>query len=788
MVEDDPRDAELILRELRNSGFDPIWQRVDTEADYLAGLEAGWDIVLSDYRLPQFNGLRALELLKERDLNIPFVIVSGTIGEETAVEAMKKGAADYLLKDRLARLGPAIDHALDQQQARKILRESEEHIRQERVLLRTLIDSIPDLIFLKDKDSVFLGCNKSFEKYAGLTEKELIGRTDFDLVARETALGYRRQDHALLVSGQARRTEEWIPFKGGGGGYFETVKTPYYGPDGKSLGLIGVSRDITERKQAAENMRIVLERLQMAAQAAQAGIWELDLSSNEASWDDQMFAIFGQKPGPDRKKGMDRWLQAMHPDDIGRYTALMEEVLDKKLPSFDIEFRITRANDDARRLIRSMGMVKYDTGGHAVRMIGLNRDVTGERQREEELARALAKEKELSEKARAGDRAKSEFLAVMSHEVRTPLNGILGFADLLSNAPSLSPECQSYSRIIVQSGEALLRILDDILDFSRLEAGRLQVEVSHFFPRKMLEEIRGLFMKEAEDKHLELAVSVDASTPRCLEGDAGRLRQVLLNLVGNAIKFTGRGSITISLHPAPDRTSHFIFSVKDTGDGIPSEQMERIFQPFTQVDSSISRRYGGTGLGLAISRRLIELMGGELTVRSELGQGSEFFMAVPLRVVEEEPAAAFPRKPIDATFAREHPLRILLVEDDSVNLKLIQSIVRRFGYEPLAAQNGREAVEIYRKEHPNCLFMDLQMPEMDGITATGIIRDLEKSSPETKPAFISALTANIFPSERRRCLDAGMNGYLNKPIKIPALAEMLATASAFENGVSPMGK
>jgi len=222
----------------------------------------------------------------------------------------------------------------------------------------------------------------------------------------------------------------------------------------------------------------------------------------------------------------------------------------------------------------------------------------------------------------------------------------------------------------------------------------------------------------------------------------------------------------------------FEFSVRDTGPGITAAQIERIFHPFTQADSSISRRFGGTGLGLTISRRLAELLGGRLEVRSERGEGAEFMVTVPLGVSDPatNPEPSPPPLALDETFAQEYPLKILLIEDDQVNLKLVVTLIRKLGYKPIAARNGREAVEIYRHEQPDCLLMDLQMPDLDGIEATAKIRALERASGYEHRAFIAALTANIFPADRERCFEAGMDGYLNKPVKLADLAEMLTRA------------
>jgi PAS domain S-box-containing protein len=545
--------------------------------------------------------------------------------------------------------------------------------------------------------------------------------------------------------------------------------------------IIAVGRDTTEHRGQQDAFRLTLERLQLAVKAGRTGIWDYNLATGAVDWDEQMLALYGRNRAV-LEPGESRWYASVHPDDAGALKEIFGRGKRGETESFETEFRIFRGADDAIRTIRAMGTVIRDRAGNPARMIGVNWDITEERAREGKLTEALAHEKELVQEAQAGERAKSEFLAVMSHEIRTPMNGVLGFAELLANFPTLPDECKNYASTIVQSGEALLRVLDDILDFSRLEAGKMEVEKAVFSPRAMLQEIRAMLVPAASEKMLKLLVVVDDEVPEYLSGDALRLRQILLNLVGNAVKFTESGSVTIGMWPAQRPTSGsamgYEFSVKDTGSGIAPGQMNRIFRPFTQADSSPSRRHGGTGLGLTISRRLAELLGGDLVVRSMPGQGSEFVVEVPLDSVAPGlgPDGETPPEALDTTFAAKYPLSILLVEDDRVNLKLILALIRRLGYEPIAAQNGKEAVELYRSEKPQCLLMDLQMPEMDGIEATEKIRAMERAAGNGHAAFIAALTANIFPMDRQRCFDVGMNSYLNKPVKLSTLATTLTQA------------
>lgn len=546
---------------------------------------------------------------------------------------------------------------------------------------------------------------------------------------------------------------------------------------------IGSLRSHLEARQGQEALLLTVKRMELAAKASKVGIWEWDIASGIVHWDEQMRTLYGTHPD-EPTPSYEEWQQQIHPDDVGRIQTELTTALESNGRPFDTAFRIILPAGNVIRHIRAQALVLRDGTDRPTRMLGTNWDVTEQVEREEMLRKNLETERALRLLASAGERAKSEFVAVMSHEIRTPMNGVLGFAELLLQSPTLSAENRELAQTIVSSGEALLRILDDILDFSRLEAGRLTIENQGFSPGELIEGTRALFSRKLQEKGLRFVLHLDEKIPARVLGDAGRIRQILVNLIGNAIKFTEEGSVTLTARTAHADSDHGLleFAVTDTGPGIAPERAHAIFEAFTQEDSSTSRRHGGTGLGLTISRRLAELMGGTLKLDPRAGPGATFVLRLPLVSAADTPETAQKKSesspPMDAGFAARHPLRILVAEDDKVNLKLMLGILVRLGYTPLAARNGAEAVRMCEGEAVDCILMDLQMPEMDGMEATRKIREREHLL-ALPPVFIAALTANILPEDRRRCLQAGMNAYLNKPIKSQAITDTLREARAF---------
>jgi signal transduction histidine kinase/DNA-binding response OmpR family regulator len=376
-------------------------------------------------------------------------------------------------------------------------------------------------------------------------------------------------------------------------------------------------------------------------------------------------------------------------------------------------------------------------------------------------SRDLRRQRDLAEEANL---SKSAFLANMSHEIRTPLNAVLGMMSLLLETP-LSASQREYVTTARASGAALLAVINDILDISKIEAGKLEIELNPFVLRECLDEAVGILTPKAQSKGLALACQVADDVPAAIESDAARLRQILVNLLDNAIKFTPHGevSLEVELGPEKDGLAELRFAVRDTGIGVPPDRMERLFQPFSQADSSMSRLYGGTGLGLVISQRLAERLGGRMWVESRPGQGSTFFFTLRGRPALTLPSRYTP-EPADlagSKLAERIPLRILLAEDNSINQRVGLLLLERMGYVADVAGNGIEVLEALRRQPYDLILMDVQMPFLDGLEATHRIRT---EFPAERQPRVVALTANVLREQREACLAAGMDDFVQKPI------------------------
>lgn len=458
--------------------------------------------------------------------------------------------------------------------------------------------------------------------------------------------------------------------------------------------------------------------------------------------------------------------QYVHEDDAAKVGQFLRHSLDQDGPHDELDCRF-RHRDGSWRWLVTKGGALVDTEGRVESFAGISRDVTERKEIEERLRRA-------KEEADAATRTKSEFLANMSHEVRTPLNGVMGMLQLMQMT-GLDREQTEYAETALESCRRLVRLLSDILDISRVEANMLSIRCAPLDMRDVLSQTRALFMPIAKDSGVEFSVSLDPSVPDGLFGDAARLQQVLANLVGNALKFTPDGSVSLEVSRLPDLGAgrcRLFFSVRDTGIGIPDDKLGALFRPFTQVSEGYTRSYQGAGLGLSICKRLVDLMGGGIAVISEVGVGTQIAFCLELETKDEADGNAAAR----ARFSTGSldGMRLLLVEDDAFSMVLAEKLLQRRGATVASVADGRQAIEALRRSDIDLVLMDIQMPDMDGIEATRAIRQ-GLAGDRARDVPILAMTAYAMVGDKDRFLEAGMDGYLSKPFEI---GELLGTIAA----------
>jgi PAS domain S-box-containing protein len=451
------------------------------------------------------------------------------------------------------------------------------------------------------------------------------------------------------------------------------------------------------------------------------------------------------------------WAESVHPDDLDAAQESFARIIDSGGGELR-DYRIIRP-DGSIRWVSDRGFAITGARGEVLRIAGIAEDITERKDAEEELRRT----KELAE---AANLAKSRFLANMSHEIRTPMNAIIGMTHLALEA-AVDDQQRQHLGTIRSSAEHLLVLLNDILDVSKIEAGHIELDSAPFALRATLGDTEQAMKARTEEKGLQLTYTIDLETPDDLVGDLHRLQQIIYNLVSNAVKFTEQGSIEVRVKPAElaDDQVILLFTVTDTGVGIPSDKHNKIFERFSQADTSSSRSYGGTGLGLAISRHLVGLLGGSIWVESEPGKGSRFlFTASFERGTGAGAKSTSPQAAPDSGEAKG--LRMLLVEDNPANQNLVVALLERKGHSVRVAGNGRQAIEAFAEQTFDFIFMDVEMPGLNGLDTTKIIRKNEQERGSSHIPIV-ALTAHALKGDKERCLEAGMDDYVAKPIQIP---------------------
>jgi len=626
-------------------------------------------------------------------------------------------------------------------------------------------------------DPVIIWTSPSYQALTGFCQDDTVGKGLLDIIAPDGPEGifnlictrilnnepYRGRVQARLANGETANC--WLrtlPRTDSDGEAFSLLALDF-GTTANSdvhptqVGQTDILNDDDRTQASTTDERF----LRMAVSASNIGLWEWHVPSNNVRYSAEWFTMLGYD-SDEFPPGFDTWNFLTNPEDTAAILEKADAAFVGSINSYTGIFRM-RCKDGSWKWIKATGEVlERDGEGKALMIIGTHVDHSVEMEREETLKTALAKAEE-------GEKAKSQFLAVMSHEIRTPLNGILGMLDALLDG-DLGREQLQHVEIAHRSANSLLRLLNDTLDVSKLESGNTELEMDTFNPADIVRDVTETFIPSATSKGLKVFTNVDSNVPQLVRGDSGKISQIILNLLGNALKFTNMGYVCTSLSFTPGEFKcKLTIAVTDTGPGIAKEAQANLFENFSQADSSISRRFGGTGLGLAICRGFAEVMGGTITLKSALDQGSTFTLTIPVDVVvnAENTVSADTVEHLDY---RGQNIQVLVAEDNEINQLVITKSLKHIGLDPVFAHNGQVACKMAEEQTFDVILMDIQMPIMDGVTATKAIR-AGKGACKNTP--IIAITANAMAGDRERYLDAGMTDYVPKPINRQTLYKAL---------------
>lgn len=666
-----------------------------------------------------------------------------------------------------------------------LIKQNEELIKAQENFLTVLTDNLPGMVGYWTKDLICTFANSAYLEWFGKTKQEMIGIRMQDLMG-EDLFNKNKPSIDKALKGEKVSFERTLVKANGEIGY----SWAHYIPDfqnGKVNGFYVLVSDITELKKAEIELKEITSRLAMATRAGGVGVWDYDLVNNILVWDDQMFTLYGVSR-ENFGGAYDAWLAGVHPDDKERGDAEIQMAI-RGEKEFDTEFRVLWADGSVHN-IRALANVQRDDKGNPIRMVGTNWDITLQKQYEEkllnytnqiefkniELDRALhiseaATEKahEMAKQAEAANKSKSAFLANMSHEIRTPLNAIIGFSQLMNREELVTTKQKEYNNSIIRAGEHLLALINDILELSKIESGRIVLTPTNINLNYFLENIELIFQEKALSKHLQFDFELAPNLPKNIILDENKLRQIFINLIGNAIKFTEEGFVKVQVTSEKDEKDlrYIIVTVQDSGPGISENELNKLFKYFEQTNSGI-KKGSGTGLGLALSQELAYLMGGNITLSSIEDEGSTFVCRVQYIEGEFENINIKNNKQVIGIEDGQKKYRILVVDDRDENLVVAVNLLNLVGFETNTAVNGKDAIAVFESWNPDLILMDIRMPVMDGYEASRLIRLRDKG----KKTPIVALTASTFEN-MIKIKELDLDGYIHKPFREKELFEVI---------------
>jgi PAS domain S-box-containing protein len=755
-VEDLPTDVEIAVREIRKEKISFDFVVVETAAAFREALtEFDPDLVISDYAMPVFDGMTALKITRSQPRYIPFIMLTGSMNEETAVACLKAGADDYVLKEKIKRLPFAVLEVMEKRKKEAErenvlhqLRESEEHLREVARKLNEsnrqkelILNSTAEMFAYYDLDLKVIWANHASATSAGKSPEELVGLHCYEIWQHRD----KPCENCIVLKAYRTKKPQFGEQQTPDGRYWLLRGYPVFNDRGDIEALIELGMDITGQKKAEDALATSEETYRNLFQNAQVGLFRTRISDGKIlEGNDQIAKMFGYSS---REAFVAEYTTSGNYVDSGVREKMLELI---KKQGFVENFEARFYRKDRSVFHSSYSARIYPDKGW---IEGVVEDITEQKLAQENLIAAKVRAEE-------SDRLKSAFLANMSHEIRTPMNSIMGFTELLKEPNLTGEEQQRFIEIIRKSGDRLLNTVNDLIDISRIETGQMPLVFDDVHVIRQLEELVFFFIPQAEQKGLQLMLDVTRSLPHpIIRTDQSKLESILTNLIKNAIKFTETGEIRVGCEVME---TWLKFTIKDTGIGIPENRKEAIFNRFEQADISDTRALQGSGLGLSIAKAYAEMLGGAIGVESTEGIGSTFWFTLPDAQLKENPPAkeqASVQRNSPESFQPMKKPKILVAEDDEDCYTYLATLLSESTYELIHTTTGTETVELCRTQPDiDCILMDIKMPIMDGYEATRQIRKFNKE------VVIIAQTAYALMGDREKALEAGCNDYLTKPV------------------------